>query len=520
MYKIEVKRSSIVINNYMPGDAVRLEHFFSIWDKTRFKYNPKAIKYDIKEKKLYIPRGYNISKVEEYIHDNAFINEESDEFDKDINIKLRYLPRDEVQKEAIEFILGNGKYHYTQDKSQLAINLNTGAGKTYVSIVSAAVMRVRTLMITSSIQWINQWKNKIIEYTDTKPKEVYLLIGIGSIAKLLNGMVKINSYKYILASHQTIKSYGDKYGWDKVGELFKLLRVGLKLYDEAHIDFDNICSIDFATNTNKTLYLTATPMQSDPSNNIIYQGSFEFVPSINLFNEDTDPRTHYLAMSYTSHPSPLDIDKCKNVYGFNRLAYCGYIIERPNFYKIIRILVEISLSKGKTLMYIGTNQAIKTIYNWMVYSFPELADQIGIYSMLIKDKVLKDQQLDKHIILTTTKSCGAAMDIPGLKLTVILAEPFRTNILARQTLGRTRDYDTDYIEIIDRGFYSIQNYYKSKLPLFEKYALSTDFERFSDDKLDSLYSQAIDLQMQRYNKYAGECKKLLTIVDEIPKEKE
>ena len=51
-------------------------------------------------------------------------------------------------------------------------------------------------------------------------------------------------------------------------------------------------------------------------------------------------------------------------------------------------------------------------------------------------------ELDKRIILSTVKSCGAAVDIKGLKLTILLAEPFKSEVQTIQTFGRTRDKDT------------------------------------------------------------------------------
>lgn len=512
MYKIEARHTCTIIHNYMPGECRQLEHFFSIWDKLYFRYNPKAIKYDRGTRCLYIPRGYSVRKLEGMFRQNAYINPNCDPYDEGIDIKLKYLPRDKVQKESIAFIIGQGKYSYTRAKSQLAINLNTGAGKTYVTVVSAAIMQLRTIMITSSLGWINQWKERIAEYTDTQPNEIYTLTGSGSIAKILNGMEKVDKYKYILASHQTIKSYGDKYGWDNVGVLFKKLRVGLKIYDEAHLDFDNICDIDFATNTMKTLYLTATPARSDKDENKIYQASFETVPSIDLFDDERDPRTHYRAISYTSHPTPVDVENCKNAYGFNRLAYCDYIIKKDNYYKMLRILIEMSLDIGKTLIYIGTNKAITASYEWILTNFPELQNDVGIYTTLIKDKATKEEQLNKKIILSTTKSCGAAIDIKDLKMTIVLAEPFRSAVLARQTLGRTRDYGTHYIEIVDRGFYALPAYHKSKLSIFQKYALDTAYDIWSEKKLEEMFQEALSLQYQRYQLIAKD-KELESVID-------
>lgn len=64
----------------------------------------------------------------------------------------------------------------------------------------------------------------------------------------------------------------------------------------------------------------------------------------------------------------------------------------------------------------------------------------------------------------------AAMDIHGLKVTVVLAEPFRSEVLARQTLGRTRDDNTYYIDCVDDGFFYCKSYFSSKKPIFSKYA--------------------------------------------------
>ena len=57
-------------------------------------------------------------------------------------------------------------------------------------------------------------------------------------------------------------------------------------------------------------------------------------------------------------------------------------------------------------------------------------------------------------------------------MTVVVAEPFKSEVLCRQTLGRTRDKDTVYIELVDLGFKYLKKYYNHKLPILNKYALS------------------------------------------------
>ena len=69
-------------------------------------------------------------------------------------------------------------------------------------------------------------------------------------------------------------------------------------------------------------------------------------------------------------------------------------------------------------------------------------------------------------------------------MTVVIAEPFKSEVLARQTLGRTRDKDTLYIELVDLGFKQTRNYYYSKLHIFNKYALTTSDTTIDQYELD------------------------------------
>jgi hypothetical protein len=103
--------------------------------------------------------------------------------------------------------------------------------------------------------------------------------------------------------------------------------------------------------------------------------------------------------------------------------------------------------------------------------------------------------------LTTTKSCGAASDIPDLTVTVNLAEPFKSPVLARQTLGRCRADNTLYIDVVDEGFYFTKKYYKSKRPVFSQYAKSFTDIYMDADEIESRTVKLID----KYNKYKVMC---------------
>ena len=480
--KIVLKHSHIEINNYEIGDCPNIEYIFSVWDPLRHTSFPKGIEYNNDTKQLRLPRGIDISYIKNMFMDEPYVDKNPDPYVMIDPIPIKYLTKDERQAEILKFILGKEKYAYTLSKSQLSINSSTGSGKTFITVAAICFSGARTIIITSSLNWLDQWRSRILEYTPLLDSDIYTIAGAGSISKIL--CRDPLDYKIFLVSHSTIRSYGDKYGWEAVEELFKYLKCSMKVYDEAHLYFDNIAKIDFHSNTKKTLYLTATPARSSKEEDTIYQLYFKNVPSISLFDENIDPHVNYVSMHYNSHPKPADIFKCKNQYGFDRIKYVSYVVKQPNFLKMVSILIDLALNKnGKTLIYIGTNDGIKAVYNHIVSQFPNLESYIGIYtSMTSKNE--KEQQLYKKIILSTTKSCGAASDIYDLQMVINLAEPFKSPVLAQQTLGRCRMDNTLYIDIIDQGFYFTKKYYETKKPIFAQYAKSCRYVMMNDSELE------------------------------------
>lgn len=498
MEKIIVKNTCVIVNDYSFGDCPKLEHFFSIYEPVTHSYRYSGIYYDIDNKKLYLPRGIDIWYLEQLLRCNSYVERNKyNEFDRYDDIKVKYQPRDNDQVEALKFATGKGSYRETLAKSQLSINLNTGKGKTYVAIGTISIFGIKSIVINKSTTILAQWKDNILKYTNITPKEICTIDGKGTICRLkMKDDDEIKSIKIFLVSHATITSYCNTNGWESLNDLFIHLKIGIKIYDEAHLNFDNMCMIDFFTNVYKTYYLTATPARSQTDENKIYQTAFKNVFSIDLFHKDTDPHTHYIAMRYMSRPEPQIVSRCKNKYGLDRNKYINYIVGNKRFKMMSAIVLNFIFKNilknqdDKLLIYIGTNQAISDFYEWIKEEFPFTSNNIGIYTSMVstEDKLYAKT---KKIILTTTKSAGEALDISGLKCTLLLAEPFKSEVLARQTLGRTRDKNTYYIEIVDRSFVQCNAFFLKKKNIFNTYALDTKLVDFSDDSLIDSYNKIV-----------------------------
>ena len=494
MYKIIVRNSAIVVENYQYGDCIELERNFQIYDPIRHRYDTIGMYFDNENQRLYLPRGLDLWKVKQYLDNPPTYIEKYDSYDMMDGVLIKYKPRDNEQKEALRFMIGVNEYTSNEREPQLSVNLNTGKGKTYCSIATIAYLRIKSIIITGSNTLLAQWKENIKEYTNIVDKDIFWLDGSNVLNMVLNKKSKkAKEASIFLCTHSTIKSFCDNYGWDKLREIFQILGIGIKIFDEAHTFFTNMLMVDFFTNTYKTYYVTATPGRSDWMENKIYQLSIKNIPAVDLFDEENDPHTEYIAIKWNSRPTAQQVSACKNQYGLDRNKYTNYVVKQPAFYMIMRVVMDLVIKcKGRVLMYIGTNKALLQVYQWIATNYPEFLGDIGVYTSIV-DKKNKLNEKEKKLLLSTTKSAGLGEHIEGLKMTIVVAEPFKSEIVTRQTLGRTRDKNTMYVELVDLGFRHIRNYYYAKLPLFEKYACGVSdvtIDQYELEKRATLLAEA------------------------------
>ena len=488
MNKIVVYRSHIEVLDYTLGDSPKLEKIFSKYDPLTHKTYPLGRVYDEYKKIMYLPRGIDIYWIENLLHSTAvyynYASEDRSSLYLPTEAKMKYAPRDEVQETAIKFMLGINEFENLSGCNLQSVNLDTGKGKSYCSIASIVIRNMRAIIITSQNEWLKQWKNYILEYTNIPASAICRIDSSNKI----NLLAKVNTDKnrIYLVNHSTLLSYANTYGWDSIGEMFKKLKIGIKIYDEAHLRFENMCYIDFFTDVYKTYYVTATPDRSNNSESFVFNLYMKNVPAINLFDKDTDPHAAYMGIKYNSHPTALEAKDCKNAYGLDRNRYAEYLVTKDNFYKIAYILISKFLNKpGKLLIYIGVNRSIQVVKDWIESTFRDYAGCVGVYTSLATGD--KSAELNHKIILSTTKSAGAAVDIKGLTQVINLAEPFKSKVLAKQTFGRLRASDTLYIDAVDTGFFYTNKFYESKKPVYDKYATKCSEVVLKDDELSSWY---------------------------------
>ena len=465
--KLKVYKTHIEITDYLLGENTQLENRLSKFDKIYFRYIPIGYIYDQDRRSLLIPSGVSSNMVSRMTDRPIEVEDEVDPYDN-ISIRLKTLPRSELQKESIAFMLGEGQYSTYKRYSQLVLNLDTGEGKTYIAIASICIKQMKTIIIIDNNTVRDQWFDSLLKYTDIDKRSIYHFTGSSACDMIINKPDKFKQYKVFITTHSTLKSYGDRNGWNKVHELFKNLKVGLKIYDEAHLNFSNIVRVDCYSNTKFTYYLTATLGRSDVSENFIYDTCFKSIPKY-IQKERTKyqgkPYIVYLVYTYKSNPTFDNIAKLKNKYGFNMMKYSEYqLVDDEYFFpNILKLTTSIAVDKGlKTLVLTSTINGVEDIADYLSKEIPDKI--ITKYHSKIDDEVKKNAK-DADIIISTMKSMGTGVDIPGLRA-IINTESYKSKIITEQALGRLRKPEDNsvclYIEMVDKAFSTIRAQQKAR----------------------------------------------------------
>lgn len=470
MHKITVKHTSIHISNYNIGDCEALEKKLSVWDPLYYKFVPTAFMYNKETKELRIPRGIDINYVEKLFNTTAYIDYTPDEYDT-MSIKVKTLPRDDIQRKSISFLIGEGDFKYTSKYSQLLLNLPTGTGKTYVASTSLQFIGMKAIIITPTDKIKKQWYDTFMAMTDVTEHHICDISGSNVIKKILK--TKNNKFKIYLVNHGTIASYGKSNGWGAVHELFKHIRVGVKIYDEAHLNFANTIKIDLNTNTKKTFYLTATFERSDYKENYLFSTCFKSAVKYGYETRD-EIRKHimYLSIMYNSKPDLGVQGYMTTRMGFNKNRYADYQETCPEFYDALKYAIDFFKTKeGKILILSTTISQVDKIHEFIRNNIPDKTVS-AFHSKISDDDKIK--AMDADIICSTPKSAGTGTDIRGLR-TAIMCEAYSSAVQADQVPGRLREYsdheNTFYVELVDMGFQKVYKMYRTRLPVFKKKCL-------------------------------------------------
>lgn len=458
----------ISITGYEIGECKRIENAYVY--RENWAIHKVGITYDPDTKELRIFGGANIQFIQKLSGGLPVIIDPCYDPYKKIQIRLEAYPRSELQKNMIQFLIGSGDWDYTKHATQISCNAETGEGKTFCTIALMSFLKVRTMVIINREKIRQTWLSEIMNFTDLNEKNI-LVIDKGSILEdILNDEFDDKQYLAFLIVHRMLNTFASKYGWEAVHQVFLKLGIGLKIYDEAHMEFANTTMIDCYTHTAKTLYLTATPKLSNPKANFIYQHIFQTIPRFDqraLGYTDSKRHITMLCFMYDSHP---DIDwkgRCFNSYRkcFVAKEHSIYqVTEDPYFMDIIEETIEKMAVKNKfrSIIFVSRILSCDIIADKLNKTF---AGKIKAGSYHSKKSASEKEDIMKNcdVIVSTNASLGLGVTIDNLQF-VFNCEAHRN--LGDQSSGRLRRYGEGlqfyYAELVDCGFKSITKQWNSR----------------------------------------------------------
>lgn len=333
----------------------------------------------------------------------------------------------------------------------------TGFGKSYMSTRCALHAGGRLVMILQP-RYHQKWKKDFLKMLQVSEDDILEVSGLGKLADMTNRDWDNNSYPIVVISQDTFMDWlalykaGDYKSMDALGfgvdppNLMELLGAGSLLRDEVHECFHRVFIIDMFTHVPVTINVTATLLSDDREVSLMHELLFPTVDrntqkDIKTYTEVVLARFN-LADSYkirtternSSMHSQAAIEKSllKNRPLLN--AYCGFIIS---------LIEEHFISKRepdeRCIVFCAFRVFIEHLHKELMKRFPDL--KVMRYKSGEGEEAYEKNLLNADISITTKKSAGTAVDIPGL-LTVIDAHLQSSSPAVIQALGRLRKLET------------------------------------------------------------------------------
>lgn len=409
--------------------------------------------YDETKDTLYLHKGVDIEYLMRMIP-NMSIQKELYNKPKRMGFEYEEIvpPRNDEQVDVINFIAGLNQHSTNVDARQLFLIKQPGFGKTYCSGVGMCKFGYKTLIIVHRDSLRGQWMKSLYTMSGISEEYAHVISSTEEVVRIANNEHGYDYDVYIM-THATFRA-ASKYfnSLEEIGNITKNLGIGMKIIDEAHLEFRDTLMMDFCFNVKRNLYLTATGGRSAKEENSIFRHVFSnavyYKPS-SLLNSDIPKKwTEYITVCINTNVN-------RNVYnyriaggrGMTPASYGKWVIQndkKKTHLKCCRELLRIIYNrddKAKVLVFmplIDLCADAAYFFNKELNYDPSFKYDLNIKTINSKNSARENQDNRKaDVIVTTIASCGTGTDIPGIT-DVISCSPFCSKITVEQVFGRIR----------------------------------------------------------------------------------
>lgn len=445
---IEVGRNNIIIRNVdeKSNGFKKITSTFSLYDKVLHKYTASVYTYENGD--IFLPSSVSLTLIQGLFPDKETIINYKCPRAKTIDYIMKYQPRDDIQQNALNFLL---KMKKDKDNHSRFLSLATGSGKTYVTVNLISQLKKRALIIVDTVDLAQQWKREFLKHTNLLDSEIGIISGQDTVEK----EITLSNKKIYIAIHRTLNNIIQEDS-NALNRLMTKLGIGIRVFDESHVEFYNICKINSLSNVDYTVFLTATPNRSNFKDDSLYAKVFGKIPYYNGKDIENEKYHTIVLSTFDSAPSFDTKLSIKTKYGFSQARWASHI-ENDGYEKFLESVVEnfekfklIERNKKVAIM-LPTINLIKKLKDDLEIQYPEIS--IGTFiGEVSKNK--REEELNKKIILTNNKIFGKAIDVKDLEI-LINYVPIGSIVVTEQILGRLRHNEgmvSILIDITDTGF--------------------------------------------------------------------
>lgn len=370
---------------------------------------------------------------------------------------------------------------------------------TFCTGVGICKFKAKTLIIMHRDNLRKQWLNSLYNMSGLSSKYVH---EISSSEELYNIAHNKHDFDYdvYLMTHATFRA-----GLRRIQKIqdamniTKNLGIGVKIIDEAHLEFRDTLLMDFIFNVKRNIYLTATDGRSSKEENSIFRHVF----SNCIYYKPSSLLTNSLPKKWVNYISVFIDSKCNpNIYryrvaggrGMNNASYGKWVIsydKKKTHFKCCKDIVKLVYDKdphAKVLLFmplIDLCEECSYFLKMVLGKDPSFDYELDIRTINSKNSKSDNEYAKKSadIIVTTIASCGTGTDIPGIT-TIISCSPYKSAITAEQVHGRIRYCGKicEYYDIIDNSVPMDKILFKCRSKTLKHLSLNTKAINWTPDE--------------------------------------
>lgn len=503
-FTVIVKATSIQIQ---PGSeaAIMLQSLldcFTYEDEYVEETKTLGFLLDTEQDVLYLHKGVDLNQLKRLLVNAKFINFPYDPY-KPMDFQYEEIipPRNDEQIDVINFIAGLNEHASNAKDSQIFLVKKPGFGKTFCSGVGLCKYGVKTLIIMHRDSLRQQWIHSLFKMNGFTSREVHEIKDSNELYQIAHNQHDFD-YDVYLMTHATFRAGIKRIGSFKdASNITKNLGIGMKIIDEAHLEFRDTLIMDFVFNVKRNLYLTATDGRSSRSENSIFRHVFAnttfYKPSTFLTTNHPRKWVEYTTVEINTHVKPAIYKyKVAGGRGMSSATYGKWVIQndkQQTHFKVIRDLIKIIYNRDSQAKVLVFLPLIELCTECAYYLNKQLNyDESFEYELNIKTINSKnskqENESNKHadVIVTTIASCGTGTDIPGVT-GMIVCSPIVSRVNCIQIFGRMRFCGKTcyYYDVYDASVPMDRFWLKARIKTFKQLALNTKELYWTDDETPS-----------------------------------